>query len=207
MGLGKVIARNLKQPTGLFGKLVGMFMDNRNDFMNRFTIQLLDPQKDDHILEIGFGNGKYIKEIANIADHGFVAGIDFSEIMVKEAQRRNKTLINRGIVDIKLGAVNKIDYDTHIFDKVFTVNTIYFWPNPETDLQEIYRVLKPNGILMISFRSEETMEKLKFTNYDFKLYKPEEVVRLVSDAGFHKISLESSQDKSMDVHCVIARKV
>lgn len=207
MGLGKVIARNLKQPTGLFGKLVGMFMDNRNDFMNRFTIQLLDPQKDDHILEIGFGNGKYIKEIANIADHGFVAGIDFSEIMVKEAQRRNKTLINRGIVDIKLGAVNKIEYDTHTFDKVFTVNTIYFWPNPETDLQEIYRVLKPNGILMISFRSEEAMEKLKFTNYDFKLYKPEEVVQLLSDAGFYKINLESSQDKSMDVHCVIARKV
>lgn len=122
MGVGRAISRNLKQPTGLFGKLIGMFMNNRNDFMNRFTIRLLDPQKDDHILEIGFGNGKYTKEIANLANHGLVAGIDISEKMVTEAQRRNKTLINRGIVDIKLGAVNTI----YLFHRESFIVTCYF---------------------------------------------------------------------------------
>jgi ubiquinone/menaquinone biosynthesis C-methylase UbiE len=206
MGLKAALASNLRQPKGFFGRLVGFLMNKSNDFMNRFTINILKPQKGDHILEIGFGNGKYIKEIARVTQNGFVAGVDFSETMVSQARTRNKVLIDQGIVDIKLGEVNNIPFGNNAFDKVFTVNTIYFWPNPETDLKEICRVLKPDGMLIISFRSKEKMAKLGFTKNGFRLFESKEVVRLVLNAGFKEVSLESSEDKHLDVNCIIAIK-
>jgi SAM-dependent methyltransferase len=206
MGLKTAIARNLRQPKGLFGKIIGLLMNKGNDYMNRYTLQLLNPQVDDHILEIGFGNGKYIAETAKITLNGFVAGVDYSETMVNQARKRNKALIDQGIVDIRLGEVDRIAFEEHTFDKVFTVNTIYFWPNPTMDIKEIYRVLKPNGKLIISFRSKEQMEKLEITKNGFRLFEPKEVIQLAKDAGFRDVNLESSEDKHMDVNCVIAVK-
>lgn len=206
MGLKATIARNFRQPKGLLGKLIGLLMNKGNDSMNRITIQLLNVQPDDHVLEIGFGNGKYIREIAQKMQNGCVAGVDFSETMVRQAKKRNKMFIKEGIVDIKLGEVNKIDFDDATFDKIFTVNTLYFWPNPEKDIQEIKRVLKPNGTLIISFRSKEKMETLDITKNGFRLYETQEVVQLAQNAGFKDVRLESRQDKSMDANCVIAIK-
>lgn len=206
MGFKSALARNLRQPKGLLGKLVGVLMNKGNDFMNRYTINILKPEKDDHILEIGFGNGKYISEIAQKAHHGLVAGIDFSETMVKEAQKRNKALIKQGRVDIKLGEVSRIPFDNDSFDKVFTVNTIYFWPNPEADLKEIQRILRPNGKLIISFRSKEKMEKLAFTKNTFRLFEPNEVAQLLLNAGYINIHISSASDNQLDVNCVTAIK-
>lgn len=206
MGFKQTLARNLRQPTGFMGKLVGLFMNKGNDFMNRFTINFLDPQNSDRILEIGFGNGKYIRELAKIANNGIVGGVDYSETMVQQAVKRNKALIDRGIVKIKRGEVSKIPFDNESFNKVFTVNTLYFWPNPSKDLQEIHRILKPAGKLIITFRSKEKMETLEFTKHGFTLYEPQEVVALVKSAGFHFINLESAADGNLDVNCVIAAK-
>lgn len=99
MGLKELIGRNLRQPKGFIGKIIGILMNKGNDSMNRFTLNILDPKKDDHILEIGFGNGKYISEIAQVTQNGFVAGIDYSETMVARARKRNMSLIKQGIVD------------------------------------------------------------------------------------------------------------
>ncbi|WP_169306524.1 class I SAM-dependent methyltransferase [Cohnella pontilimi] len=206
MGIKETIARHLRQPAGFVGKLVGLLMNKGNDFMNRFTIGIVDPRPGESILEIGFGNGKYIHEIASKMKTGFVAGVDFSSTMVEQARKRNKAYILQGLVDINLGEVNHIPFESETFNKVFTVNTIYFWPNPANDIREIHRVLKTDGQLVVSFRSKERMERLEFTKHGFKLYDPEEVIELVRAAGFREIRSESAADRVMDVHCVIAVK-
>lgn len=58
-----ILARHLKKPVGIIGKLVALLMNKGNDSMNHYTINLLDIQPGEHILEIGFGNGKYISEL------------------------------------------------------------------------------------------------------------------------------------------------
>lgn len=206
MGLKASIARNFRKPTGIMGWLIGKLMNKGNDFMNRFTIGFLDPQPSDRILEIGFGNGKYMREIAEKMTDGLMAGVDYSRTMVDQAKKRNRSFIRKGVVDIKLGEVNRIPFDTGAFDKVFTVNTIYFWPNPDSDIQEIRRILKPGGRLLIAFRSKEKMEKLDLTRHGFTLYEPEQVKELARRAGFIDIRLESSEDGTMDVNCLIAVK-
>ena len=54
------------------------------------AVALLDVQPQDHILEIGFGPGLVIRELARRATDGFVLGIDRSEVMVRQAAVRNR---------------------------------------------------------------------------------------------------------------------
>jgi SAM-dependent methyltransferase len=52
---------------------------------NRLVVALLGVQPQDHVLEIGFGPGLAIRELARRATDGFVLGIDPSEVMVSQA--------------------------------------------------------------------------------------------------------------------------
>ncbi|WP_192348554.1 methyltransferase domain-containing protein [Algoriphagus sp. Y33] len=59
--------------------------------------------------------------------------------------------------------------DSEAFDKVFTVNAIYFWSDPVVLAREIYRVLKPDGRLVVAFAGRDFMKKLPFTDFVFLL--------------------------------------
>ncbi|WP_363253908.1 methyltransferase domain-containing protein [Clostridium sp.] len=43
-------------------------------------------------------------------------------------------------------------YDDDFFDVVTTINTIYFWNDTKKGLEEIYRVLKGDGVFIINIR-------------------------------------------------------
>src|SRR5262249_12503284 len=75
-GLRKTIVRQFGRPTGLVGRLVGLVMAMRysNRERNRRTIELLDIQPDDRVLEIGFGPGLAIEMAARLARSGCVVG-------------------------------------------------------------------------------------------------------------------------------------
>ena len=45
--------------------------------------------------------------------------------------------------------VSALPFDEAYFDTVTAVETVYFWPDPEEDFKEIFRVMKPGGHLMI----------------------------------------------------------
>jgi SAM-dependent methyltransferase len=47
-------------------------------------------------------------------------------------------------------SVSALPYQDTAFDKVFSVNAFQFWPEPQTDLAEIRRTMKPNGLIAIT---------------------------------------------------------
>lgn len=208
MGFKKYFASQSRSPKGFIGKLMGKLMNNINAPMNEKTIQLLDIEEQDHILEIGFGNGKYIADIIKRIKGTHVCGIDYSDTMVQAATKLNKAFIKQGRVQIKQGDIEKIPFDDSMFNKIFSVNTIYFWSRPILALRDIRRVLKPGGRLVISFRSREIMTERASDDYDFKLYTPaaEEIENLLTKTGYSSIRIEHFIDKSIDYYCVIAEK-
>ena len=107
MGLLEKIAAQLKQPDdGILGKFVVSAMTCATTVSNNWTIGLLDIQPADHVLEIGFGAGLAIKRVAGIASKGFVAGVDISETMVRQARKCNATTIQDGRVDLEYGDIS-----------------------------------------------------------------------------------------------------
>lgn len=179
------IARQLRKPEGEKGIAIGNTMNDSNHHLYEIVLEQMQLQDAETILEVGFGNGKLIPEVLAKANHIQYHGLDFSETMVAEAQSFNKNEIASGEVDIRQGNISALPYPDHFFDKVFTINTLYFWDNPESDILELYRVLKPGGKIFIGIRPKEIMRTLPFTSYGFKLYYREDVLSLLERAGFN----------------------
>jgi ubiquinone/menaquinone biosynthesis C-methylase UbiE len=73
----------------------------------------LDLQPDDKYLEIGFGSGLFIKKHASHVSR--IAGLDYSEDMVKLASSINKDLIKSGKAEFKQGNVSNLPWDDNEF--------------------------------------------------------------------------------------------
>lgn len=180
----KDIARQLACPEGEHGIKTGEMMHASNIGMTSAAIDALNLQNDAIILEIGHGNGAHIEYLLKQANDIRYFGADISETMIAAAKRINTAFIESGKVSFQLTNGQTLPYADASFDGIFTVNTIYFWQNPNTYLLEIKRVLKPGGKLILCFADKTFMEKLPFTPYGFTLYEVEKVQQLLEESGF-----------------------
>jgi ubiquinone/menaquinone biosynthesis C-methylase UbiE len=139
-------------PTGIGGRVVGLMMANRasNRKRNSWVVSLLDVQPDDRVLEIGFGPGLAILELSRIAHEGYVCGIDHSELMVRQARRRNADGVRRGVVDLRLGSVDALPAFDAPFDKILAVNAHLFRGEPDARLEQLRRLLRPAGLIALA---------------------------------------------------------
>ncbi|RBQ04939.1 class I SAM-dependent methyltransferase [Pedobacter miscanthi] len=180
----KNIARQLSCPEGEHGIKTGEMMHASNVGMTSSAIDALNLQDNDSVLEIGHGNGGHIAQLLSKAENLRYYGADISETIITEAEKINQHFIDKGIVHFNLTDGNNLPFENNQFDKIFTVNTIYFWPNPGEYLKEIRRTLKPNGTFALCFADKTFMQNLPFTPYGFTLYEVEKVKRLLEDADF-----------------------
>ena len=146
-----ILMRAFGRPAGVLGRLGGMIMARTNQWMARRTIDLLEVQPSDRVLEIGFGPGVGIEFLANAIPSGWVAGIDPSEEMVEQAAARNATGIETGRVELTLGCVECLPFANDTFDRALAINSMQVWPDAVAGLREIRRVLRPGGRLVLGF--------------------------------------------------------
>jgi SAM-dependent methyltransferase len=203
----RIFSLQAKKPSGWFGRVVMSRLFNKgNAALNNSIKDLLDLQENDKVLEIGFGPGKLINEIASITTKGIVEGIDFSEAMYAEACKINKKYIASNRVKIQKGNCDDMPYENESFDKICTSNTIYFWDDPNKIIKEMFRVIKYRGTIVLGFRDKEQMEKLPLSDDVFNLYSLEEVKTFLSNAGFADIRIEESGEKPFVSYCAVAIK-
>ena len=201
----RFLSAQFRQPSGLFGKIVmGDLLNKGNEKINYLVVEQLDIQPTDRLLDIGFGGGVAIEEMLKTIDTGKISGVDFSEVMVEQGKHKFKDSISTDKVSIEFADVRKLPFEKDTFDKVCTVNTIYFWEDPLVSLREIRRVMKSNGKLVIGIRSADKMKDLPFI-HNFKLYAPEAVRDLLVGAGFNGISIDHlDRDEKFDSVMVAA---
>jgi ubiquinone/menaquinone biosynthesis C-methylase UbiE len=190
-------------PTGMLGRLVGRLMAIKNARMNEFAVEMLDVQPDDQALEIGFGHGRTIRMIAERARAGFVAGIDLSDVMVRQAAKYNLDLIVSGRVEVCQGSVADLPYEYGRFTKALAVNNYQFWPNAELDLGETRRVMREGGLLVICLRMHSP--KRFALAPGFTEDEVADVARLVRWVGFRDIRIVK-RNVGREASCVIARR-
>ncbi|MBB4805080.1 SAM-dependent methyltransferase [Chryseobacterium defluvii] len=189
----KILAQNLANPQGEKGIEIGEMMNANNIGMTLESIQSLLIEDEEHILEIGHGNAGHLKSILNKAKGIRYTGIDISETMHHEAGRLNKEFEDQA--DFVLYEGKKFPFENKTFDKIFTVNTVYFWEDPAEFLHEIYRVLKDSGTFVLTFGQKEFMEKLPFTEYNFTLYSNSEMEELISKSHFKRMKISEKEEE------------
>ncbi len=194
----KMIAAQLRRPEGRDGIETGERMNTGNKYINLFTIEALNIQPEDSVLEIGMGNGFFVKNILEISDTVSYTGLDFSVDMISESTRINEEFIENGRVQFILGEASNIPFPDNSFDKIFTINTIYFWQDPEKVLSEFKRVMNPNGRIYISVRPKSTMQNYPFVKYGFNMFSKEDLKLLLENNNFKVLETIEREEPLMD---------
>ncbi len=134
-------------PTGLGGHLAGWIMSRRpsNVARNRWAVQLLEVQPSERVIELGCGPGVAVAALATRAVRGLVVGVDHSQVMIRQARRRNRAAIKAGRVRRIHAPVEGLAIDDGPFDAALAVNTVAMWPEPAARLRELARLLRPGG--------------------------------------------------------------
>jgi ubiquinone/menaquinone biosynthesis C-methylase UbiE len=192
------LAKHLREPEGETGKVVGDGMNKSNYYINTNAFDLLELEKNESILEIGFGNGKLIPEFFKRENTIDYCGVDLSATMLEEASIFNADLVNSGTVELLQGNINQLCYADNTFDKIVTVNTLYFWDKPQEIIQELKRVLKPNGKLVIGIRDKELVKEMPFTKFGFTLYSGTEAVKLLKTGSFKSVELTTKEEPEIE---------
>ncbi len=200
------LGKQLSNPTGFGGRIVGRLMNISNVKMYELTYAHLDLQSNQQVLEIGFGNGAFIQQVVARIQSGHYVGIDISPTMVKAACSRNLAAIASGKVELHLADAAQLPFPDRTFDRIFSINTLYFWPDPDLVLSEIHRVLKPGGRMALTISPKSSMESASFTKDHFRLYTSEEVQQLLLSNGFDQIASHFLNGQKMTIACLDAQK-
>ena len=182
MSLGRVIVRELARPSWLTGRAMNL----SNAKINQQAIELLQPASEHRVLEVGFGGGAALTQLA--ARARWVAGIDPSSAAVRAARKRLHSEIAAGRAQIREAAVEQIPFGAGCFDRAISVNTIYFWSNPDAGLREIRRVLKPGGRLVIATELRRIPKRIAASG--FTTYTEADQAEMLGKAGLSNVRLE-----------------
>lgn len=103
----------------------------------------------ENVLDIGSGTGHDVFKSAKLVGiNGWVTGVDMTEEMIKISQE-NAARLGINNVTFKLGNVNELPVDDDSIDLVLSNCVINLTVDKELSFREIYRVLKPNGRIII----------------------------------------------------------
>jgi ubiquinone/menaquinone biosynthesis C-methylase UbiE len=159
------VDRQHRYPTGVVGQIIGERMLRQHTPETNWSIGLLNIQATDRILEIGFGAGRGLALALKRASQGRVTGLDLSSTMIRAAAQRNRTAIQRGQLVLLRGNVATLPFGQQLFDKLFTIHTFYFWPDPCAVCTRLVGLLARPGRLISTFATAR-----KFPNGEWRYW-------------------------------------
>ena len=194
------------RPSGLRGHLAGLIMA-RLDADDQWVVELLDVQPHDRVLDVGCGPGVTIALIAERATAGFVAGVDPSPVMVRQATRRNRSAGRQGRVELRLGTVSALPYPGAHFTKACAVHSLYFWPSVEDGLREVHRVLALDGLLVLAFRMRRAgASLLDPSRYGYTDAQVAELMATLGVVGFRDVATQRREIGRETITALLARR-
>ncbi len=128
---------------------LGAFVDKVE---TKLAFSLFDPAPGMKILDVGCGTGNFSIKLAEKGCK--VAGIDISKKMLDEARKKADEK-NPGIEFYNMN-VYSMNFPDESFDGVVSMAAFEFMSKPEKAYDEMYRILKPNGYLLIGTINRES---------------------------------------------------
>lgn len=181
-------------PTGQAGKAMLTRMNESHGPLTQWGLSQLDFGRKDHVLDIGCGGGACLARLSKLVQSGTFVGIDYAKTSVEATKQFNQSLIEEGKLQVYEASVSEMPFDDETFDKIVTVESYYFWPDFESDMQEVFRVLKNGGHFLLiaeiynqadlSNEVRENIQKYKMRNLNL-----DQFVEVFEQTGFSDIDL------------------
>jgi cyclopropane fatty-acyl-phospholipid synthase-like methyltransferase len=204
MSLVEKVVAQFACPTGFWGYVTGFIMAHRRSNLerNEWAISLLNLQPSDRILEIGFGPGVTIQKMSEIVNGGVIWGIDRSEVMFKQASKRNQQAISAGRVRLTLAPVSQLPSFDSPFDKILAVNNFHFWDNKTDVLKRLREQLSAGGIIALVHQP-----RIPGVTEDDATEAGEKFASYLEAAGFKDIKVERKMMKPVSTVYVQGRNL
>ena len=183
MGLLKSLFTNCAHPKGRMGRAMLKFMNLCHAPLTNWGLSLVGIQDSWTMLDIGCGGGATLRRLLKRSKNAQVYGIDISEESVAKAIKVNADVIDKQVF-VQQGSAAELPYEDGKFDLVTAVETVYFWPNLPSCLQEVRRVLKPGGHFAIMVEVIDTDSKWTNVVEGMTAYTPAQLKQFLDDAGF-----------------------
>lgn len=201
------IAQQLRCPKGDAGKEMAEKMYLTNTDMLVQSLRFLDIIDGSRVLEIGHGNCKHLSMILSQANNVKYCGLEISILMNQEAKRINENYLKTQQAEYILYDGKNLPFIANSFDRIVTVNTLYFFENPIDILKQIYKALKNKGIFILTFQKKEFIQNLSFTKYDFNIYTIEQVREMLTKIGFKTLEeIHKEEDTISKIGEKVTRK-
>lgn len=193
-----------RAPRGALGRLVGRFMAAKNAAMNRYAVETLAPDPQSSVLEIGFGAGRALGWIAERVPRGRVCGLDPSAEMLGMAARVLAAPLAEGRAELALGMATRIPWPDASFDRVLAANNVQFWDPRERALEEVHRVLSPDGRLVLALRRLDVGRPARMAP-GFRQDEVDALAGEVRRAGFRDVRC-ATRELPLGVTCLVAKR-
>lgn len=136
-----------------FDTPIGSFLDATE---TRCAFDLLKPRHSESILDVGCGTGVFAFKLAQ--QDVRVTGIDVSDAMLTVARdnlQRFDTDVQSRVLFRDMDA-NTLTFNDDSFDAAVTVATMAFVNNPQSVFDEMMRVVKPGGRVLVGAINRES---------------------------------------------------
>ena len=201
MELLKSFFTNCAHPKGRMGRAMLKFMNLCHAPLTNWGLDLVEIQDDWTMLDIGCGGGATLKRLLKRSKNAQVYGIDISEESVAKARQINADVLDKQVF-VQQGSVAELPYEDEKFDLVTAVETVYFWPNLPSCLQEVRRVLKSGGHFAIMVEVVDTDSKWTNMVEGMTTYTPKQLKTLLDDAGFVQTEIHRKKPSYATIHGV-----
>lgn len=179
-------------------------------------LQMLAPSGEERILEIGFGTGHALVEIARrLSGDGRAYGVDVSSGMLKVARERARSAGCEGRIELRQGIAQELPWDDGFFDGVFSSFTLELFPEEEIPvvLGEVARVLRPAGRLAVvsmhdDGRKTPMVDLYRFLHRHFPHIvdcRPIDLPAWLEEAGFQVAESQALSIWGLPVLAAVAR--
>ena len=195
------LLRQVRKPSRWLGRPFLWMMNLSHSRLTDSGLQHVRIENNFRILDVGCGGGRTIEKLAALVPQGKVDGVDYAPGSVAASRARNKKLIAERRVAIEQASVSRLPFAENTFDLVAGVETQYYWPDLLHDMQEVLRVLKPGGTLLVLAESYKTgslefiqrpvMKLLRSTNLGLEDHRA-----LFSSAGYTEVEIFEDRGKS-----------
>ncbi|WP_458744562.1 class I SAM-dependent methyltransferase [Candidatus Nitrosocosmicus sp. T] len=170
-----------------------------NDYGLNLMIRFSKPTIYDTVLDVACGNGTVAFEYAKLVNQ--VTGIDITPAMIEHARiiQKERNLDN---LDWRIGDISALPFKDDSYSIVVTRGSLHHLIDFNKVMEEMYRVCKPGGKILIAdvtvdknIKDEfKGMEKIQVLSYT-KALTLEEIVEKMGDLGAVNIHSEQFDSK------------
>jgi ubiquinone/menaquinone biosynthesis C-methylase UbiE len=118
------------------------------------SIDLAQLTRDESVLDVGCGNGRYLAELRSRGHRGFVCGADLSEGILRTSRP------DAGDASLLVSDAQALPFGSESFDVALMMHMLYHVPDRAKALAEMRRLVRPGGVVLVLTNSSSHFREL-----------------------------------------------